>query len=1084
MGLTSREPRGAGIPRPRLAVRLDAAAEGRLTLVVAGPGYGKTTALRSWAEANRAAWHTLTAADRMPSTLARHLVDALRLRVPDLSADLVVAATKVRGHDTDELSRAEASAAAMADALATASRRRLVLVLDDIDQIAGAAEAERLVAALVRQAPSTLHIVLAGRMHPAMRTSRLLAHGEATEIGTTDLAFTRDEVDQLVRSRIEDRDAQLAARVSTHVHRVSGGWPVATRLAVEAVAAAGDGDVVLQNLGEPSGLLVDYMVDEVVANDDPRVVALLESCAPLSAFDAELAAYVGVPDAARVLSTAVRRGVYVELAAGRQGRFVLTPLCRSAIGRRAPRALEEPTVLRAAAQWHESHGEAAEALRYLVRLGAVDEIRRLLESRGSELVSDGEAALTIDALDVVPQRQRTPALEQLAGDARLLLGEWDAALETYRRAVEPSDAVPARIAWRVGLVHYMCGELDDAAKAFDAADPSDPDLASRALATAWSASVCWLRGDLAACRSRTARALADARAARDHRALANAHTVAAMLAALDGDRGGNDAHYLQALDHAMAARDVLQLVRIHSNRASHHIEEAEALDAVTEADTALRLADVAGFASFRAMALTNRGQALTRLGRLDEAKVELEGARTVFERIGSPMAAYAHAALGDVHRLRGDTGTALACYQRAVTLARDVGDLQGLVPALTGAARLLAADDVPAARDHVRRALDAGPSLAQVEALLAAARVELADGAVKAAAELAERALGRARTQRDRAAAAEAHEILATVRQDVVAATEAVDVWEDLGDPLGLARARVVVAELERSAEAIDLAAAAVEHALQLGAHGVANPALRRLDELRAVTAPEVRVMCLGEFVVIRDRRPVPVAAWQSRKAREALRLLVCRGGRAVSREQLAEALWPNEDPAKTANRLSVALSTVRTVLDPDRRHPAEFFVRADGETVALDLTHVDVDVERFLTLSGTGLAWLRSGRHVEARSRLQVAEVLYAGDLFEDDPYQDWCVDLRERARLTYLDVARALAELAVRQGDRAAAARYLLRILERDPFDERAHLDLVRVLAGDGRHGEARRRYRMYCRRMEEIDVEAAPYPDGEAA
>jgi DNA-binding SARP family transcriptional activator len=74
---------------------------------------------------------------------------------------------------------------------------------------------------------------------------------------------------------------------------------------------------------------------------------------------------------------------------------------------------------------------------------------------------------------------------------------------------------------------------------------------------------------------------------------------------------------------------------------------------------------------------------------------------------------------------------------------------------------------------------------------------------------------------------------------------------------------------------------------------------------------------------------------------------------------------------------------------------------------------------------------------------------------------------------------VVRKLAEFAAAAGDDAAQARYLLRLVERDPFDEGAHLDLVRLLASTGRHGEARRRYRLYCRRMEEIEVEAAPYP-----
>jgi DNA-binding SARP family transcriptional activator len=55
----------------------------------------------------------------------------------------------------------------------------------------------------------------------------------------------------------------------------------------------------------------------------------------------------------------------------------------------------------------------------------------------------------------------------------------------------------------------------------------------------------------------------------------------------------------------------------------------------------------------------------------------------------------------------------------------------------------------------------------------------------------------------------------------------------------------------------------------------------------------------------------------------------------------------------------------------------------------------------------------------------------------------------------------------------------RYLLRMLERDPYDEDAHLALVGALRAAGRHGEARRRYRTYEDRMSELDVEPAPYP-----
>ena len=93
--------------------------------------------------------------------------------------------------------------------------------------------------------------------------------------------------------------------------------------------------------------------------------------------------------------------------------------------------------------------------------------------------------------------------------------------------------------------------------------------------------------------------------------------------------------------------------------------------------------------------------------------------------------------------------------------------------------------------------------------------------------------------------------------------------------------------------------------------------------------------------------------AWQSKKARDLLKLLVAERGRAVHREALMEALWPGDPVARTANRLSVALSTLRTVLDAgDAAGPV---VLADRTSVRLDLERAEVDVELFLADADAG---------------------------------------------------------------------------------------------------------------------------------
>jgi DNA-binding SARP family transcriptional activator len=217
---------------------------------------------------------------------------------------------------------------------------------------------------------------------------------------------------------------------------------------------------------------------------------------------------------------------------------------------------------------------------------------------------------------------------------------------------------------------------------------------------------------------------------------------------------------------------------------------------------------------------------------------------------------------------------------------------------------------------------------------------------------------------------------------------------------------------------------------------------------------------------------PVPRTAWQSRKARDLLKILVSRRGGAIGRERLVEILWPEqEDEAVGLRRLNVMVSTLRAVLDPEHAWPADEFVVSDEGALRLELSNVEVDVE--------AVRLDQAGRQAEALARWEAAESAYGGEFCEEDPYADWAVGLREQLRLAYVQAAARLAEARAGEHRHDEAARYWLRLLERDRYDERAHLGLVRVLDLAGRRGDARRRYRFYAELMRELEVEPAPYP-----
>ena len=164
-------------------------------------------------------------------------------------------------------------------------------------------------------------------------------------------------------------------------------------------------------------------------------------------------------------------------------------------------------------------------------------------------------------------------------------------------------------------------------------------------------------------------------------------------------------------------------------------------------------------------------------------------------------------------------------------------------------------------------------------------------------------------------------------------------------------------------------------------------------------------------------------------------------------------------------------------MLDPEKRYEAERFVVADRAAVRIDLDHARVDLETFLAAAREALA-VRPGD--DADEPVRRAETLYTGDFLEEDAYEEeWALTAREEARAVYFEVLHALADAARRAQRPEDLARYARRLLERDPYDERAHLDLVAALAQAGGHGEARRAYGTYCARMEEIGVESASFP-----
>src|SRR5512133_3002477 len=81
----------------------------------------------------------------------------------------------------------------------------------------------------------------------------------------------------------------------------------------------------------------------------------------------------------------------------------------------------------------------------------------------------------------------------------------------------------------------------------------------------------------------------------------------------------------------------------------------------------------------------------------------------------------------------------------------------------------------------------------------------------------------------------------------------------------------------------------------------------------RAVSS--LKLYLLGRFEVVRADAPIPAQAWRRRRPADLLKLVALTPGRALTREQAIDALWPDKDPMSGANNLHRALYDLRQIL-------------------------------------------------------------------------------------------------------------------------------------------------------------------------
>ncbi|CAN5235359.1 BTAD domain-containing putative transcriptional regulator [soil metagenome] len=953
-----------------------------------------------------------------------------------------------------------------------------LLVLDEADSLPAGSPGLQLIDALLRQLPPGLQVAFAAREAMPLDLAGLRGRGELHELDATALRMSHTESSAILTGLLGDASVVLHDRI----HDLTGGWPGAIRLIALSLR---DLDPEgwphqLANLDSGHSGVVGYVATAVLDRLPAALNGALHTIADLGSVDEPVGDRLGLPHGAlQILST---RGLLDGPDAS--GGFALTPIVAMALAHATrpsgPHMQERGRVL----QVYVDLDRPQQALTTALAWRDVDAAARLLEDHGPTMLARGSMASLTAAAEVVPHERRSAAVEELLGQALMIAGDWTGALQCLHRAARGTDPLPVRVAWRLGLIHYLRGETAAALAVYDAAADADADDYQAALLLAFEACARWVGGQLDAARAVASRALRVAQQFGDPHALSAVHTALAMVASADGDRVGSERHFADGLACARSAGDILQEVRLRSNHASHLAEEGRYHDALEELDMAGHLADLTGFAVMRLLIGTNRADVRRRLGDLDAAEADAREAEELGRTLGTGLVQHPQLVQAEIHRDRGDIEHALRIYSYVMTRAQEARDHQVEVPALAGAARVTS--DASAARALAVQAVERSDGMWRLPARLALGWIELRTGGLESSATHARWVLDQARRSRSVVLEAEALELLAAAGPigDRTSTLEAaMRLWAYLGAVLDELRVRAALGVLQQPDAARSLPQTS---GVRIG-RGVSRRVVEvaGLDQAAAgwaVSSPDgatvvkVTIRTFGGFSISRPDGEVLTSEWRSRKARDLLRMLVARRGAHTSRTVLAEMLWPGEDIEKVANRLSAAMSVVRSILDPDKVHPPDRYVSATSSAIWLRLQHLDIDLERF----HVGLTQARgAASEAGAEAALDAATRLYTGEFMADEPFEDWTLPTREDARAGYLQALRTLVQMASAIGDHDAAIRRSLRLLAEDPYDEEAYGQLIGICTTAGHHGEAQRHYRRYVAQMRRLGVTPMPFP-----
>ncbi len=394
------------VDRPRLIVCLEAGSTGKLTLVSAPVGYGKTTLVSDWLTRSRmpAAWLSLESSDNQISRFFSYLISALQQIDPAIGTEIQPLLETGTDPSIEDI------LAALVNDIA-ASSAKFTLVLDDYHVIS-AMQIHQALEFLFEHMPPGMNVILISRADPPMPLARLRVQRQLTELREADLRFTADELSEFFNDLM---GCDLSSEEITNLEIRTEGWIAGLQLVALALQRCQDPHGQIVAITGSHRHLIDYLVDEVMSQQSEEVRSFLLCTSILERFNASLCcALLQKPNGREMLRALEKARLFLvplddECKWYRYHRLFADFLHQRLVETR-PEIVSE--LYQRAGDWYEAQGMIEEAIEYALTGNDATRAALILDEHIEFYIYNGEVMKVLQWTDRLPVevRRRFPRL--------------------------------------------------------------------------------------------------------------------------------------------------------------------------------------------------------------------------------------------------------------------------------------------------------------------------------------------------------------------------------------------------------------------------------------------------------------------------------------------------------------------------------------------------------------------------------------------------------------------------------------------------------------------------------------------------